>query len=94
MAARDDEPEHLRAQRGPFVELDHTNVQFADIVRRFREQHGPVELGERSDGVPVLPQSAALRFQRLHRELTNDWADVKAIDRDEHTRVTQQRRLA
>ena len=95
LAVYNDEPEHLRRQRAPGVELDHAGAQFCDIVRTFLERHPHAQqavVSRPTDGASVMPDHLAAEFRALHREMTQNWATVEAIPRAEHIEITRQRR--
>ena len=95
MAVREDEPAALRAKRAPGIELDHAGVPFCDIVAAFENRHPGAShslYSRPGDGIHVLPDALAADFRRLHREMTNNWADIEAIPRAQHTELTRNRR--
>lgn len=91
-AVDEDLPDWLRKQRRPGIELDHSGINFCEIVREFASTNPeakPHKLGERW----VLPDGHKRTFQALHRDRTNDFRDIVPRSIEEHRKLTSSRRL-
>ena len=95
--AREDEPAHIVAARGPDIEIDHQNTGgFAAIVEKFIIQHGQIAVTEAVVKVPGLSRetlSEPIRsaFVELHRQMTNNWSLCAPLHFVEHRRRTRAR---
>jgi hypothetical protein len=91
-AVDEDLPDWLRKQRRPGVELDHSGINFCEIVREFAAKHPeakPHKAGERW----VLAAEHKQTFQALHRDRTNNYRDLVPRTIEEHLKLTSSRRL-
>jgi hypothetical protein len=91
-AVDEDLPDWLRRQRRPGIELDHSRIDFCEIVREFAAKHPntkPHKAGERW----VLATEHKQSFQKLHHEWTNEFRDIVPRTVEDHREVTQSRRL-
>ena len=92
-AVEDDFPDWLRKQRQPGIELDHSGVSHAEIVREFEAQHPAVE--PTRDGEQwVLPDESKALYQKLHRERTDNFRDVVPRTVQAHRELTRTRAQA
>ena len=91
-AVDEDLPDWLRRQRRPGIELDHSRIDFCEIVREFAAKHPdakPHKAGERW----VLAAEHKQTFQALHRDRTNNYRDLVPRTVEEHRKLTSSRRL-
>ena len=91
-AVDEDLPDWLRRQRRPGIELDHSRIDFCEIVREFAAKHPdakPHKAGERW----VLAAEHKQTFQALHRDRTDEFRDIVPRTVEEHRKLTSSRRL-
>ena len=91
-AVDEDLPDWLRRQRRPGVELDHSRIDFCEIVREFSAKH-PDAKPHKTGEYWVLTTEHKQTFQKLHRDRTNEFRDIVPRTVDDHREVTQSRRL-
>jgi hypothetical protein len=91
-AVDEDLPDWLRRQRRPGIELDHSRIDFCEIVREFAAKHPDAKPHKASERW-VLAAEHKQTFQALHRDRTNNYRDLVPRTVEEHLKLTSSRRL-